>query len=192
MVGLGSDSSSYDSRLKPSSYSSVMSGIKSVFCSKKSSPSIASTRFSSSADRSFSSASYLVSPSHVSAGPSNISQTLAYPRRQVARIKTSDSFPILSPQLEDRMLQLADRSRRLGVHRFSRTRNTLILNQYTSSIHRHHRAAAAMAATCPEQLTRAGSATSLSTQPSTPYRQGSIQKVSLPGLGLSSQTILRE
>ena len=44
-------------------------------------------------------------------------------------IKTSDSHPLISPQLHERLLQLADRSRRLGVHRFSRSRRTLVLNE---------------------------------------------------------------
>ena len=44
-------------------------------------------------------------------------------------IKTSDSHPLISPQLHERLLQLADRSRRLGVHRFSRSRRSLVLNE---------------------------------------------------------------
>lgn len=47
------------------------------------------------------------------------------PRRLV---RSSDSYPVLSTHLEDRLLQLADRSRRLGVHRFSRSRQSLVLN----------------------------------------------------------------
>jgi len=44
-------------------------------------------------------------------------------------IKTSDSHPVISPQLNERLLQLADRSRRLGVHRYSRSRHALVLNE---------------------------------------------------------------
>ncbi len=44
-------------------------------------------------------------------------------------IKASDAHPMISPQLNDRLLQLADRSRRLGVHRYSRSRHSLVLNE---------------------------------------------------------------
>lgn len=50
-------------------------------------------------------------------------------------LKSSDSYPVVSPQLEDRLLQLADRSRRLGVHRFSRTRQSLVLNNQPTETH---------------------------------------------------------
>ncbi len=43
-------------------------------------------------------------------------------------LKSSDAYPILSGNLEERLLQLAERSRRLGVHRFSRSRQSLVLN----------------------------------------------------------------
>jgi hypothetical protein len=48
-------------------------------------------------------------------------------------VKTSDSHPMISPQLNERLLQLADRSRRLGVHRYSRSRNALIRNEMVAS-----------------------------------------------------------
>ena len=44
-------------------------------------------------------------------------------------IKASDAHPMISPQLNERLLQLADRSRRLGVHRYSRSRHSLVLNE---------------------------------------------------------------
>lgn len=99
-------SSSMNAMSRPPNSTSMLSGIKSIFCSK----------------------SHYSQPSH------------AYPRGpperpfsagpvRIARAKTSDLPPVISPQLEDRLLQLADRSRRLGVHRFSRTRNALVLNE---------------------------------------------------------------
>jgi hypothetical protein len=191
----------FNSQPKPPSGSSVISGIKSIFCAKKVSSSVTSDRFGSSVDKTFSNHISLTSPSYGSLRGSSAVHASIYPRRSLARIKTSDTFPVLSPQLEDRMLQLADRSRRLGVHRFSRTRNALILNQHTSSIHRQVVAATpttsiqspqAVYGDSQESFTRAGSTTSLSTLPSTPYRGGIIQKVSLPGLGLPHHTGVRE
>jgi hypothetical protein len=165
---VSSYTSSYDSRPRMTNSSSVISGIKSMFCSKKAPPSISSVRLSSSTERSFSGI-------QVAGGSSRIVESLSIadsvPRREMVRIKTSDAFPVLSPHLEDRMLQLADRSRRLGVHRFSRTRNALILNQHTSS-----QSIAPAVSWC----ARPPSTSSLSTRSSL---SGSIQKISLPELG---------
>jgi hypothetical protein len=52
-----------------------------------------------------------------------------YPLYKPVVPKTCDSFPMISPQLHERLLQLADRSRRLGAHRYSRSRNALVLNR---------------------------------------------------------------
>ena len=173
-------SSSYDSRSRTPAGSSVISGIKSMFCSKKASASISSSqRFDSSLGKSFSGThKNHSSPSYVATTHNHISHVPSYPRRDLVRIKTSDSFPIISSQLEDRMLQLADRSRRLGVHRYSRTRNALILNQHTSTQRLNQQPPTL------DCFARAGSSTSLSTQSSISsttlsYRKGSV---SLPGL----------
>lgn len=67
-----------------------------------------------------------VLPSYSLSQPFSTTSRMAYPPAR--SLATSEAYPIMSPQLEDRMLQLADRSRRLGVHRFSRTRQSLVLN----------------------------------------------------------------
>jgi hypothetical protein len=88
-------------------------------------------------------------------------------RREILLVKTSDLHPVLPPQLEDRLLQLADRSRRLGAHRFSRSRNSLILNENTlgpSSVHQ---------APINRYLSPFGAYTSTKSS-------GTIQRVSLP------------
>lgn len=159
-------SSGYDVRARHSASSSMISGLKSLFCSKSSS---SSSRHHSSAGLALSSTSSGTQYSRQPLG-SITSYSTTYPRRDTARVKTSDSFPVISPQLEDRMLQLADRSRRLGVHRFSRTRNALVLNQHAPTL---------VAPAPNARITRGGSSTSLSTQSSTPLR-GTIQKVALP------------
>ena len=107
---------------KPESNVSMMSGLKSIFCSKQ--PHTSSSH-----------AYYSTRPSPPAPLGSERFKPLpsASPYQSVrtgfVKVRTSESCPILSPQLEDRLLQLADRSRRLGVHRFSRTRNALILNE---------------------------------------------------------------
>jgi hypothetical protein len=78
-------------------------------------------------------ASPTIKPEILFSSPSTSSQFLGYTRSRVV-LKTCDSHPVITPQLEDRLLQLADRSRRLGAHRFSRTRNSLVLNDYPQSI----------------------------------------------------------
>jgi hypothetical protein len=99
----------------------VISGLKSIFCSK--------TQNSSSRPYSCASTTASPSPSTASYSGTSTAYSTTFYRREVPRVKTSDSFPVLSAQLEERMLQLADRSRRLGVHRYSRSRNALVLNQ---------------------------------------------------------------
>jgi hypothetical protein len=94
------------------------------------------------------------------------------PRREPMILKTSDSFPVLSPQLEDRLLQLADRSRRLGVHRFSRTRNSLILNEHTLP---PGQSGTYIRAPTINRYSSSGSNTSISTKSS-----GTIQRMTLP------------
>lgn len=110
-------SSSLNLSSRPPSNASMMSGLKSIFCSK---PTYSSSSHAYAGNRpsGFSGSSGIV-----------LSSGLACTRPGFVRVKTSDSNPIISPQLEDRLLQLADRSRRLGVHRFSRTRNALVLNE---------------------------------------------------------------
>lgn len=184
-------STSYESRSRMHPGSSVISGIKSMFCSKKASPSVTSVRVTPSIDAP-ALGSYNVSGSlHVS---NAYTPSVDVPRRELARIKSSDSFPVVPPQLEDRMLQLADRSRRLGVHRFSRTRNSLILNQHTS-VHSNSIVTPAIksnsgrsqswmstSSSLPSanRFARGGSTTSVSTQSSTPLRCET--KVALPHL----------
>jgi hypothetical protein len=160
-------SSAYDLGVRHSSSSSMMSGLKSIFCSKSSS---SSTRHHSSAGLPLSST---IGGALYSRQPlaSRSSHTATYPRREVVRVKTSDSFPVISPQLEDRMLQLADRSRRLGVHRFSRTRDALVLNLHPPVCVQQPAPVVA------PRFARGGSTTSTSTQSST---RGTIQKVALP------------
>jgi hypothetical protein len=117
--------------------SSIVSGLKSMFSSRKAAPSIsASSMFDyqggTAISRRAPGAHGCSASNHCS---DNYSRTLTFYEREeyTQKRKTSDSFPNLTHQLEDRMLQLADRSRRLGVHRFSRTRNALVLNQHSST-----------------------------------------------------------
>lgn len=153
---------------RPSSGSSVLSGLKSMF----------SYRSSTSSSRAYSANSSDVGASFGSSEP-RFKSTLhpstyvtTVPRREPMILKTSDSFPVLSPQLEDRLLQLADRSRRLGVHRFSRTRNSLILNEHTLP---PGQSGTYIRAPTINRYSSSGSNTSISTKSS-----GTIQRMTLP------------
>lgn len=182
-------SANFDSRSRMHPGSSVISGIKSMFCSKKAAPSVTSARIPSFEGSAGASSSLSGSRYSIDA----YTPTVDVPKREVARIKSSDSFPVVPPQLEDRMLQLADRSRRLGAHRFSRTRNSLILNQHTS-VHSNSSVMPAVKSNSSRsqswvstssslsvnRFARGGSTTSVSTQSSTPFRCET--KVALPHL----------
>jgi hypothetical protein len=185
-------SANYHSRSRMHPGSSVISGIKSMFCSKKAAPSVTSARVTPYFEGS------AVESSNLSCSRYSIdayTPTVDVPKREVARIKSSDSFPVVPPQLEDRMLQLADRSRRLGVHRFSRTRNSLILNQHTpvhssnssvtmpavkSNSSRSQSWVSTSSSLSANRFARGGSTTSVSTQSSTPF--GCETKIALPHL----------
>jgi len=162
---------------RPVQRPSVISGLKSLFGSKSS---LSSSKIqSASADINSSSAPSKFSDRFVSNSRSRGAYEAGGARRESVQIKTSDSFPALSPQLEDRMLQLAERSRRLGVHRYSRARNALLLNEHTSII--PSSTGQKILSSESQSLTKSrflstGSSTSMSTQAATPYG-GTIQKV---------------
>lgn len=182
---------SHGSLPKESHRNSVISGFKSLFASKATQNSVRS-QVSTSSNVSYSQNAYADRFDPIQK-PTPIRRGLS--RCESVQIKTSDSFPVLSPQLEERMLQLADRSRRLGVHRFSRTSNALIMNFAASSTKSHGQVSRVE---CSKSRTRSlissrflsgGSSTSLSTQGSTPYC-GSIQKV--PKVLTASRASVRE
>lgn len=152
---------------------SVISGLKSLFGSKSS---MSSSKSNLSRESTYSSSQQRYGVRFGSISRPKQASGAVLRRVSSAQVKTCDAFPILSPQLEERMLQLADRSRRLGVHRFSRTRNALLLNEHTTPSAIQVSSESGTRSVVSSRFLSGGSSTSLSTQSSTPFG-GTIQRV---------------